>query len=281
MQPGRPSTEYYPPPELPQGQEPPRGAMEEQQKEPTSPMTPERRMLIIASVLLILVSAAFIARNLLFTIRHVRVVGTQHVGWEQVARSAGLSPSSNYFNLNEARIREGINSNRYLVYERMEAVFPNTVVLFVRERLPVASIHYIGISYIMADDGMILERTRDLSKYAHLMTVSGLDLRDIRLGSYPQSTRVNQMDTCVALTRELIGQGISSQVLDINVSELSSIYFSTHDGFSIHLGDGTNLRAKVGTVRAVLDECRRREYKPGVIEATVPGEATYRPDSPA
>lgn len=285
MQSGGPGTEYYPPPELPDGVAAPKqqatGQEPMQEREPPAPMSPERRILIIASVLLIAISAAFIIRNLVFSIRHVRVVGTQNVGWEQVARSAGLNPSSNYFNLKEERIREGINSNRYLIYERLETVFPNTVVLFVRERLPVASIHYIGISYIMADDGMILERTKNLNQYPDLMTVSGLDLRDIRQGSIPQSTRINQMDVCVDLTRELIAQGFNRQVKDINLSELSSIYLTTTDGYSVHLGNGTQLRAKIGTVRAVVEECRRRGYEPGVIEATVPGEATYRPDTPA
>lgn len=280
-----PGTEYYPPPDLPEGVPPPRQTTGEsgspQDREPPRPMTPERRMMIIASVVIILVSAAFIIRNLVFTIRHVRVVGTQSIGWDQVARSAGLSPSSSFFNLKEDRIRDGINSNRYLIYEGMETVFPSTVVLFVRERRPIANIHYIGISYIMAEDGMILERTKDLNQYPDLMTISGLDLRDIRQGSYPMSTKVNQMDVCVELTRELVLQGFSSQVKDINLSELSNIYLSTRDGFSIHLGYGSELRAKIGTVRAVVDECRRRGYQPGVIEATVPGEATYRPDVPA
>lgn len=242
-------------------------------------MPPERRMLIIASVLVIAISVAFILRGLVFTIRHVRVVGVQHLGWEQVAISAGLSPASNYFNLNENKIREGINSNRYLIYERMEKVFPSTLVLFVRERVPVASIHYIGISYLMADDGMILERTKDLALHADLMTISGLDLRSIREGSYPQSTRVNQMDVCIDLTRELIAQGFNRQIREINLSELSSITLYTRDGYSINLGNGTQLRAKIGTVRGVIEECRRLGFEPGVLEATVPAEATYRPDT--
>lgn len=242
-------------------------------------MTPERRILIIVSVLLIVVGLAFLIRGLVFRIKHIRVVGLHNLSWQEVARSAGISSSSNYFGLDEKRIRDGINANRYLVYERMQKIPPSTLVLYVRERRPIASINYIGIAYVMAEDGVILERSRELNEYYGLMTVSGLALRDIRIGSVPLSTRFGQIETCIELARELHMQGFGNQVRDINLSEVTRIYLTTRDGFSVHLGDGKYLRAKIGTVRAVIQRLRENGITSGVIEATVPGEVTYRPDS--
>lgn len=276
--------EYFPPPESmspppqqPQGPTGPLGPEEEPPQE-TLPMTPEKRIMIIVSTLLFLVVLAFTIRHFVFSIRNLRVVGLNRLSWQEVARSAGLSASSNYFGLDEEQVKAGINANRYLVFEKMQKVLPNTLVLHVHERQPMASINYIGIAYIMADDGMILEKTRDLSDHG-LPVVSGLSLRDIRQGSHPVSTRFGQMEACIALVRELHAQGFAPEVLDVNLSETSSIYLSTRDGFSVHLGDANYLRAKVGTVRAVLQKLREAGRSGGVIEATVPGEATYRPDS--
>ena len=279
--------EYYQPPEVPnspshqttgaeQGGKNPQG--QEPQEVEQQPMSPGKRIMIISSVLIMIVSFAFILRSVVFTIRNIRVIGTHDVPWQEVALSAGLGPSSNYFSIKEDRLREGINSNRYLIYERMQKIFPNTLILYVKERRPVANIHYIGVSYIMADDGVILSKSRQLD-HKQLMTVSGLALRDIREGKSPLSTKIGQIETCINLANELNDQGFSEQVLDINLSEPSRIYLTTRDGFSVHLGDGSFLRAKIGTARAVIEELRRREYTGGVIEATVPGEATYRPDS--
>lgn len=270
--------EYYPPPDsqMPAG---PGGMEPSQEPQEQRPMTPERRLMIIVAVLVILVAGAFLIRAWVFKIRSVRVIGIHDITWQEVALSAGLSSSSNYFGLDEKQIEEGINNNRYLVYEGMERIFPSTVVLRVRERRPLAAIHYIGIAYIMADDGLILEKTKELSSYAHLMTVSGLTLRDIRQGSVPLSSRFGQMETCLALAREIYAQGFNSEIRDINLAETSSIYMTTRDGFSVHLGDNWDLRPKIGTVRAVLQRLRESGIQGGVIEATVPGEATYRPDS--
>lgn len=275
--------EYYPPPEVPDAWQQPGGTGQseggEQEPQARPPMTPERRMLIISCVLIMIVSLAFILRSLVFTIRHVRVVGIHNVSWQQVALSAGLGPSSNYFNVSEQRIREGIDANRYLVYERMQKIFPNTLILYVRERQPVASINYIGIAYIMADDGMILDQTRNLAQRESLITVSGLALRDIREGKPPLSTKPGQVESAIGLVQELLAQGYTQQVEDINLSEPTSIYMTTKDGFSVHLGDGSQLRAKIGTARAVIEKLKAMQYTGGIIEATVPGEATYRPDS--
>ena len=273
--------EYYPPPDvpLPQHSAPETAYRDPQDPEEPAARSPGMRMLVIACVLLIVVSLAFIMRGLVFTIRNVKVHGISLVSWQEVAISAGLSPASNYFNLDETRIREGINSNRYLIYQKMEKVFPNTLVVYVRERRPSARINYIGIAYIMADDGVILERTKDLTKYADLLTISGMAIGDIRIGNTPLSTRYSQVDICVALLGELDQQNYLSQIRDLNIANPASIYMTSNDGYSIHLGNAKDLQAKIGTVRAVLQELRKSGYPIGVIEATVPGEATYRPDS--
>ncbi len=286
--------EFYPPPELPESQkrkptaqgqaEPGTGYPQEHPEAGDSrqpvPMTPGRRMLIISCVLLMAVSVAFILRATLFSIRYVRVIGIRNLTWQQVAASAGIDRSSNYFNINENSIREGINANRFLVYERMQKVFPNAVILYVRERQPVASIDYIGVSYIMADDGLILSQTTQLPDEYQLMRVSGLALRDIREGRVPLSTKEGQIEACVALTKEIFAQGFNNEIADINLSEPGSIYLTTRDGYSIHLGAAESLKAKIGTVRAVLPELRKMGRVGGTIEATVWGEATHRPDSP-
>lgn len=283
--------EFYQPPEVPNaprqrqpeaqpggGNNPHEQDQDPGEKSEQISMSPGRRMLIISCVLLMIVSFAFIVRSAVFTIRNIRVIGTHDVTWQQVALSAGLSPSSNYFRIKESYIKAGINNNRYLIYQRMQKVFPNTLIIYVKERLPVASIHYIGISYTMADDGLILSKSKKESNH-RLMTVSGLALRDIREGKLPLSTKSGQIETCISLVNELHDQNFDDHVLDINMSEPSRIYLTTRDGFSIHMGDGKFLRAKIATIRAVIEELRKRQYQGGVIEATVPGEATYRPDS--
>ena len=68
-----------------------------------------------------------------------------------------------------------------------------------------------------------------------------------------------------------------SGVAEINIASLDSIYLITQDGYTANIGDAQDLRAKIGTVRAVVSELRRRGLTGGMIEAPVPGQASYRP----
>ena len=84
------------------------------------------------------------------------------------------------------------------------------------------------------------------------------------------------MEALVALVKELTDQGYSAQVKDINVADESNLIMTTQDDYTVRLGDAENLRAKIGTVRAVIEELKRRSLTGGILEASIPGEATYR-----
>ncbi len=239
-----------------------------------------KKFLAAACVLLVLVSVAFIVRDRFLSIRNLQVAGISRVPWQEVATAAGLDSHMTYFSLDEDKVAAGVNRHPWLVFESMEKLFPDTLILRVRERTPSASVSYLGISYIMAEDGVILEKTRDLSATAGLITVSGLAVKEIRVGSPPASAKASQIPACVSLLLELSEQGFSAQVKDIDLSEPDNLYLTTLDGFTVHLGEAADLRAKVGTARAVIGELKKRGYSSGVIESTRPGEATYRPDAP-
>ncbi|MGI6688493.1 MAG: cell division protein FtsQ/DivIB [Christensenellales bacterium] len=236
-----------------------------------------RRALTMIGVLVGLVILAFVLRYYVFTISHVRVVGNRAIPWQEVARAAGLDRKLLYFTVNEAEIESGIKANRYLDYQGMEKVFPNTLILYVRERSPSAFFTHLGVGFVMAEDGMILEKTRDIRMRQGLIEVSGLAIwGQLESGMFPVGGRPGQLEALVALVKELTDQGYSAQVKDINVADESNLIMTTQDDYTVRLGDAENLRAKIGTVRAVIEELKRRSLIGGILEASIPGEATYR-----
>ena len=72
-------------------------------------------------------------------------------------------------------------------------------------------------------------------------------------------------------------QGVRDAVEEINLTNMDSIYLLSKNGYTANIGTTEDLRAKIGTVRAVTAELKRRGLSGGTIDATVPGQATYRP----
>lgn len=252
-----------------------------QEQEDYAPEPPQRRTSgwAWAGLLLVaLVVAMFWVRDVFLIVRHVEVHGVRQRPWQEVAIAAGFAETVNFFGVREERVRDGINSNRYFTFLGMEKEFPNRIRLRVRERIPVAYLHYIGVGYLLADDGLVLEQTRDLRQTQGYVSVSGMQIRDVRVGAVPSGMRPQQLTSALAVLRELAMQGYMERTADLNVAEPASMYMTTRDGYTVHIGDDGQLRAKIGTIRAVIEDLKRRGMTGGMIEATVPGAATYRPE---
>ena len=244
------------------------------------PRRPAKRGLYtLIAVLVMLTVAAIFVRDQVFKIRDVEIRSVQNISQEEVMRLSGITANTSYFGLNEEKIRAGIESNRYLRFESMEKVWPNGVILNIQERQPCINVLNAGIQYVVASDGMVLEAYASLRLDNGCIKTTGLNIRDIRVGSQVVCYNSEQLDAMLNIVAELDEQGCMNEIAEMNLSMLDSIYLVTTDSYVANIGDAQQLRPKIGTVRAVVTELRNRGLKGGMIEATVPGEASYRPVS--
>ena len=242
------------------------------------PRRPAKRGLYtLIAVLVMLTVAAIFVRDQVFKIRDIEIRSVHNVSQDEVLRLSGITANTSYFGLNEEKIRAGIESNRYLRFESMEKVWPNGVILNIQERQPSINVLNAGIQYVVAGDGMVLESYASLRLDNSCITTTGLDIRDIRVGSQIICYNSERLDAMLDIAAELDAQGCRNEIAEMNLSDLNGIFLVTTDGYVANIGDAQQLRPKIGTVRAVVSELRSRGLKGGTIEATVPGEASYRP----
>lgn len=237
----------------------------------------KRGLFAVVALIIVLVAAGFIARNQLYRITTVEISGLRRIPYGDVLQLAGIGWNANSLNLNEEKMRQGINSNIYLDFRGYEKLDRNTIILHVYEREHVANVLYNGLQYTTSADGMVLSRSGTLALDNGCITVTGMNLRDIRVASYMVCQDERQMTAFTMLLEELELQNIRSQVSELNFSSLDSIYLVTTDGYTVNLGNEKNLRGKIGTMRAVIAELKNRGLKGGLLECTVSGMASYRP----
>lgn len=246
--------------------------------QPASP--PPRKRAGVRTVILTLIlicAVAVLLNESLLQVRHIAVVGNKDISWSEVVTAAGLDKSISYFALNEEKIAAGINANRYLIFESITKQFPGSVVIYIRERIPRANVQVMGVTYLLDEEGMVLERLGATLPEGELVNVTGFQAKEVRVGSIIVPGTAEQMDAYKMLMDEIALQGFENQVSELNLSNSDSLYLITTDGYTAHLGDRTELRAKIGTVRAVVAKLRQMGKKGGVIEASVPAVATYTP----
>jgi cell division septal protein FtsQ len=229
-------------------------------------------------VILLIAIVLLYAGYSLLIIKHLEIHTISRISPREVALSAGLGQRVNLLTLSENKIRAGINSNRYLIYQRMEKRFPDTLVLYVKERIRCANVQHNGIQYLLDDQGMVLERDAVMALGNTLISVTGLDLRDIRTGNVIVCRQTEQLHSYIAVIEELKAQNYAGEISVINLSDIHNIYLITVSGYTVTVGDDTQMRAKIGTVRAVIEKLREMGKTGGMIQAGAPGVATYSPD---
>lgn len=226
---------------------------------------------------LIIAGALFLLKSFVFTIKNIHFTGLKNISQADAARLTRLNSGLFYFTLSEDFVQDRVESNYYFIYEGMAKIFPNGLSVKVIERYPFAFFTHLGVGYVLAQDGFILRETRDLKEGLQLIQVNGLAVWGQQTaGSFPTSTDPSQKDSMIALFAELENWGFKTEIATIDMSQTLNISLQTKDGYTINLGSEENLHAKIGTVASVVNELRRRNMTGGIIEATLPGEATYR-----
>lgn len=250
-----------------------------------APPPPRKRSGVITAVcvLVLVLAVSVILNESLLRIHWVRVEGLTIVSWAEAVQAAGLDKPVGYFTVSEKKVASGVNSHRYLVFERMEKQFPDTLTIYVKERSPVARVQEMGTNYYLDDQGMVLEKSLlrvNSGSPDDMVVVTGLKPKELRVGHFVVAGTAEHMKVYVALFEELRQQGWLSQISELNITDPESIYLVTRDGYSAHLGDLSSLRAKIGTVRAVVAKLRDMGKSGGMLEASMPGEAIYTPPVP-
>lgn len=253
---------------------------------PSSPPQeqPKRIGAITMVAMVVLVFAILVILNeTMLTVRNVEIIGNEKISSLDVAKAAGLDHPVSFFTVDAQAVVRNLQSNHYLVFERLEKVFPNSLKLYVHERKPIARVQEMGVEYVLDEEGMVLDRnmhTAEHDDYESLMFITGLKPKEMRIGQMTQAGTSTQLEIYRALIREVMLQGITSEIAELNVTDPENLYLITTDQYTAHLGNVEDLRPKIGTVRAVIAYLRQGGYQGGMLEANIPGEAVFSPLTP-
>ncbi len=231
--------------------------------------------LILGAVLLL--AAALILNETVFRIRSVSVEGNADIPDSDIVTLAGLDGGASYFFLNEESLAGGISSFRYLEYLGMEKTFPDRLTLFVKERIPRCVFKGNSGYYLMDEDGMILEKVGE-EKAGELLLVTGITVREMRVGAFLTGTNVGQTEAYSRVMEELIVQEAQGLFREFNCTDPDNLLLICTDGYPVTIGDAEDIRAKLLTVRGVLEYARDYGLPGGSLDASVPGYITFTPD---
>lgn len=91
-----------------------------------------------------------------FSVREVRIEGLRRLDEDTVLLQSGIGRGNNVLYFDAETVRENVESLPLVKKCKVAQIFPDTVVLTIEERIPIATIQVNSRSYEIDDDGVVL-----------------------------------------------------------------------------------------------------------------------------
>ena len=215
-----------------------------------------------------------------FSVREISVVGNSRIPAGEIIRLSGIRTGTPILSVRREEVEQRLKQNPLLKFRYLEKEMPSRVVLAVREWEACCWMTWNGILYAMDKQRMVLYETEDLTvRPAALVRVDGLDIRSTARVGQSLVLETGQQVIFSNLFLEMKVLGCTELIEEADLSNISSLLLTTRDGFTVTMGDGENIHAKLRAMLATREELLRRGYSGGVINVMLPEAPIFSPSS--
>lgn len=206
-----------------------------------------------------------------FEARHRLLHGAHHVSAAAVWRAAGVSSSTPLVDISPAAAERRIEALPWVATAKVQRRWPDTVVVSVTERVPVAIVGSGPSAAVVDRTGRVLTTVAADPSSASLPTVASA-AGPVAPGSTVGAAARPGLAVAAAVPSTLAGQ-----VRTIAVGSNGWVTATLASGVGVAFGPAAELRAKFESLAAVLADPTSDPTGPAVIDVTDPEEPTVGP----
>lgn len=255
---------------------------EETQKRADVPQNPRKQQNPLFNrlvfLLVVLIITVIVLQGTVFRLKYVSVLGNHTKTDTQVIQASGLVEGMNIFTISEDAVREAVESDHTLSFVRMQKAYPDTIYLYVSERVAAATLQYLGFQYTLDAQGIVLSESDQYDIPEGALVITGLQVTSARVGNVVSVKDSTRLAAYQAIMAELEQQLFRDQVSEVNLSTTDSLYLVTVDGLTVRLGSQDHMRAKIGALRTDLGYLRQTGMRGGTLDVSIPEDAKYTPN---
>lgn len=195
--------------------------------------------------------------------------GNEAVSESDVLALTELQPGQHLWRVNLRRCRDKLLANPWIVQAEIARQFPNDLQISIQERSQVAILAQGDMSWIVAEDGMILAENDGSS----LPWITGIGVEKAEPGQY---LAVQAVD--VALTWIDSLQPLGVQLSELNLAQHPAyISIFTTDGYRLLFEPHDDPEDRMDELFALLQEVRGHNQKGTLDFRAGSGRATFSP----
>lgn len=191
--------------------------------------------IICAVSFLIVAGYQFLTTDEYFIIKDVRFMGNNFTRDEELGSLMELPVDSNIFKVKIGLLQERIISHPWIKDAVIKRELPNSLVINIEERIPVAAALYKSRYYLIDKYGVVLGRREGLQGDRYFPVITGADFRDVRFGEErPSEELLDAMRLLDVLKEKKEFAKMGNIIVDIEKGRLALRL----DDYEINMGKG-------------------------------------------
>lgn len=119
-----------------------------------------RRLAAYIAFFFMLILSIIYFQSPLSNIQHIEVKGNQHVSAGRIIELSGLTNRTSFWKIKAEQVERAIESHPEIKQAKLKKQFPNTIVLYVKERRRVAYIEHKQTFFPLLENGQILTKNK-------------------------------------------------------------------------------------------------------------------------
>ena len=231
-------------------------------KERSESLNKGKKALVIISVIILVFALAFAAYKL-FRVREVTVIGCETLSEEDVIALSGLVYDQLIIEVDTDAVLEAVDENPYIKPVSVRIVYPDGVEITIEERKKAAYIQKEDTLLIIDNECCLLEVITQTALEGYPF-VLGLQTDEFTVGQRLGVSDTFVLDVLSNVLQSAQEAGIG--LISIDVSLAADVVLEIAEGFTVELGDDTELSTKFALIESSLEELKEQGKTGGILD---------------
>jgi len=212
----------------------------------------------------------------IFQIREITVLGNDKIVYNDIVKRTGIEYGDNIFKLDKELIKKRIEMDPYLEVVSINRIYPDQVVIRVKERQVAAIIPYLNSYFIIDNEGYLLEIRNQLDVIEHPM-IQGISVSSFVIGKKIGTSDEYQLTVLKRLLEAIHELDLQDQVSEISLENVNDIYLVLSSGIQVRIGHAIDVEKKLIWLKSKEVQEAINGVLGGVLDVSVASHPVFYP----
>ncbi|MBQ7668101.1 MAG: FtsQ-type POTRA domain-containing protein [Clostridia bacterium] len=228
----------------------------EEEEEPPEKEPPKKskgeliKEIIISAIILLVTFILILLFSPIFNITNIKVEGNKKVDENIIKSEADVNIGQNILRLNKVQMKNNILSVPYVDEAKILRVWPNTILINISEKEPIAKLKLLGSNIFIDEDGYVLEVLTDDEDY-EVPLLENIEVSSIIPNRELDADNPELYKKYLEILKNLKNNDMLENITKIKFTDTFILY--TVNGDKINMGDTSDINYKVLRLKSILE----------------------------